>query len=350
MKVLVVDDEGIIRKGVSKLLLNCHKPVSEVMEARNGKIALELIKVNEPDVVITDIRMPVMDGLKLVEQLKKHYADIEIIILTGYADFSYAHKALQFGVSDYLLKPVTQEGINEIIMKVLSKNPAKWTDHLEVEMIRVLEDTVTDLVKIILSENKEELKILLENWFLICLNKGFTLLKVKQLMGHFHLLYKSKILLYQQDFSTDEQTISNASASLAELFDNYYAYMLNQIENISRRRIPSNKRVIDYVIEQIHNDYYHPELNIHTLAEKVNMTTAYLSKMFREVMRVPITQYISEHRLEQTRNRLEWDGDTTISRIAEECGFNDYPYFSKIFKRTYGISPIEYREKFHFGQ
>lgn len=348
MKVLVVDDEEMIRKGVSKLLFNCNKPVIEVIEAKNGKVALELIELNQPDIVITDIRMPVMDGLKLAEQISLNFAEVEIVILTGYADFDYAQKALRFGVVDYLLKPITQESLNEVIIKILLGNPAKWTDHLEVEMIRILEDTVTNLVKIVLAENKEELKILLDGWYQVCNTQGFTLIKGKKLMGYFHLLYKSKILVHQPDFIENKLAISQMSTTLTELFDNYHTYMLNQIETISRRRIPNNKRVIDYVIKLIHNDYYRLELNIHWLAEKVNMTSSYLSKMFREVMRVPITQYIIDYRLEQVRSRLKWDGDTKIIRIADECGFNDYPYFSKVFKRTYGISPIEYREKRQF--
>lgn len=70
-----------------------------------------------------------------------------------------------------------------------------------------------------------------------------------------------------------------------------------------------------------------------------------MSKMFREVMARPITQYLIEFRLEKAKEALASRADAKIAAVAEECGFNDYPYFSKVFKKHYGVSPLEYKEK-----
>ncbi len=117
-KLLLVDDEPIIRKGI-KTSIDWSKYDIEISgEASNGKDALEKALVMLPEIVITDIRMPIMDGLSLSESLKKMLPDTKIIILSGYEDFSYAKKALSLGVTEYLLKPVGAEELISLIVKV----------------------------------------------------------------------------------------------------------------------------------------------------------------------------------------------------------------------------------------
>ncbi len=97
MRVLIVEDEVVIRKGIRALLSKCHKAIRKISGRRShGKAALEMIAQEKPDVIITDIRMQVMDGLQFIEEVRKHHTDIEIVILTGHADFLYAQKAVRF--------------------------------------------------------------------------------------------------------------------------------------------------------------------------------------------------------------------------------------------------------------
>ena len=76
-------------------------------EASDGELAYPLIRKVQPDILITDIRMPFMDGLELSELVKKEFPRIKIIILSGYNEFDYAKQAIHIGVTDYLLKPIT---------------------------------------------------------------------------------------------------------------------------------------------------------------------------------------------------------------------------------------------------
>ena len=117
LKLMLVDDEPVIRKGI-RTSIDWEKYGVEIAgEASNGRDALARAMELKPNIVITDIRMPVMDGLALADSLKTQLPDTRIIILSGYDDFDYARKALSIGVCEYLLKPVRAEELVELIVK-----------------------------------------------------------------------------------------------------------------------------------------------------------------------------------------------------------------------------------------
>ena len=105
LKVFLVEDEYVVREGIKNIDWNAHG-YEFCGEASDGEIALPLIRKAQPDIVITDIKMPFMDGLELAGQIRKEYPDIEIIILSGYEEFGYAQEAISLGVSKYLTKPI----------------------------------------------------------------------------------------------------------------------------------------------------------------------------------------------------------------------------------------------------
>ena len=107
MKVLIVDDEPFITQGLS-VLIDWEKEGYEIAACLdNGKDAYRFLKENRVDLVLTDIRMPEMSGLDLMERVKEEgLSDASFVIMSGYDDFGYAQKALRIGCVDYLLKPV----------------------------------------------------------------------------------------------------------------------------------------------------------------------------------------------------------------------------------------------------
>ncbi len=116
MKVMVVDDEELSKDKIVYLLQSSSVSFEIVLTAGNGREALELIEGGElPDVILTDIRMPVMNGLELIEAVKEKYPDIRFIVTSGYADFDYAVKAMKHGVTDYVLKPVKAQDLIPVV-------------------------------------------------------------------------------------------------------------------------------------------------------------------------------------------------------------------------------------------
>jgi two-component system, response regulator YesN len=118
MKILVVDDEEIIRDGLSRKIERLIPNAVIVGKAQDANQALELVKLQHPDIVITDIRMPETDGLKFISLSKEIYKDICYIIISGYQDFEYARNAIRLGVEDYLLKPIDNDQLKEVIRKL----------------------------------------------------------------------------------------------------------------------------------------------------------------------------------------------------------------------------------------
>ena len=114
--VLIVDDEKIEREGL-KYLLSREEGERNVFEASNGKQALQIIRSEDIQLVLTDIKMPHMDGLELSRRAKEENPALQIIIFSGYSDFTFAQEAIRYGVTEYILKPVNPEDFHKVIQK-----------------------------------------------------------------------------------------------------------------------------------------------------------------------------------------------------------------------------------------
>ena len=118
IKVFLVEDEVVIRSGVKKSINWEQEGYEFVGEASDGELAYPMILKEKPDILITDIRMPFMDGLELSRLVKKELPDIKILILSGYDEFEYAKKAIKIGVTEYLLKPISAAKLTEVLNAV----------------------------------------------------------------------------------------------------------------------------------------------------------------------------------------------------------------------------------------
>lgn len=117
-KILLVDDEEEVRTSIIKKIDWQKAGFSVIGDAENGKDALEKIELLEPDVVLTDIRMPYMGGLELAEELRRIRPSIKIVIFSGYDDFEYAKQAIKLNIAEYILKPVNAKELTEILEKL----------------------------------------------------------------------------------------------------------------------------------------------------------------------------------------------------------------------------------------
>lgn len=125
-QILVVDDERIERNGIKMLLRHMQLPC-EIAEAANGRDALEYLKWHTADILLTDVKMPFMDGIQLIEECKKddRNEDMKCVIFSGCSEFDYARKAVRLGVSDYILKPVDPSEFKETITRVIQELEAE---------------------------------------------------------------------------------------------------------------------------------------------------------------------------------------------------------------------------------
>lgn len=116
IRTIIVEDEPVIARGLSMLINQYHSDFQVLAICRNGKDGLKKILEEKPDLIFVDINMPVMNGLKMIEQVQKSGFDTRCVILTGHAEFEYARTAIHLGVSDYLLKPLSPDTLNTIMV------------------------------------------------------------------------------------------------------------------------------------------------------------------------------------------------------------------------------------------
>lgn len=120
-KVLLVEDEQLIREGIKRLIEQLTSDFTVTMEAINGRQALACLGSEMPDLIISDIRMREMDGLAFITEARKRYAELPIMIISGYQDFQYAQQAIRCEVTDYLLKPINRRAFLMALEKIRGK-------------------------------------------------------------------------------------------------------------------------------------------------------------------------------------------------------------------------------------
>jgi len=116
--VVVVEDEKLIAKNIAKNIEILNPNFKVISIESNGEDALLFIKQHTPNVIITDIQMPIMDGLELIKQISKYNNYIKCIILSGHDDFAYAKSAIEYGAFSYLLKPVNLDELSDLLKKL----------------------------------------------------------------------------------------------------------------------------------------------------------------------------------------------------------------------------------------
>lgn len=224
-KLLIVDDEEEVRKGIIDKIDWGFYGFQIVGEAENGREALEQMDKVVPDVVITDIKMPFMDGLHLSEILKDKFPVTRIIILTGFDEFEYAQKAIKANVTEYILKPVSSKDIIEVLIRLKSI--------IDAEIAK-----------------KEDLKALKEKY-----NKMLPLLREKFLAALLtSRLSKSEILekssMYGLDICGRGFAVSVLSIDYDTMAEKYEAGSAEQQKQASFR-IPEDKELLKFTVLNI---------------------------------------------------------------------------------------------------
>ena len=135
LKVLIVDDEAVVRRGIVLGIDWASLGCAVVGEAANGEEGLAAAERYSPNLIITDVRMPHMDGIEMMRVLRERGSTAHVIVLTAYNDFDYARSALRFGAADYLLKPFRDQELVAAIERVRTDRPIETTLEL-VDIIR----------------------------------------------------------------------------------------------------------------------------------------------------------------------------------------------------------------------
>ena len=395
-KLVVADDEPKIRRGIEKVLDWGGLNIEIVGEAEDGEIALELIQKKNPDIILLDINMPFLNGLNLLQKLKELNNKSIVIIISGYDDFSYAQKALQFNVFDYILKPVSKKNIEEIIIKAVYKlnerekenNYLEWvkeqltenkdmlqktffsewfnnklTDEQVLKEIKFFSIEFGNNVGIIVIKLMEKLNIEIigEKWDSELLEFAIANLlkdKFKELDSKFifsdekhNIILISKIddmLEWAAASNTIEADISKyLKCNVIIEQDNVAEGVLRIKEEYIKIKNSVNEKkkcspIVLLTIKYIEDSYYSNDLNINDISEKLEVNSSYLSKLLKKETGLSFIDYLTNIRIKKAMYIME-DPTIKIYDVAELVGYSNQHYFCRAFKKVVGISPTDYK-------
>lgn len=144
INVIIAEDQQLILKDLCNKISKLDNDINIVSTARNGEEAYEKILLHKPDIVFTDIGMPLLSGLEMIQKLKAENLNTRFVIISGYKDFEYAREAIKMGVDEYLLKPIVIEDIKKILDSLKSKLTMKKQDYLQHAINKLINSTVNE--------------------------------------------------------------------------------------------------------------------------------------------------------------------------------------------------------------
>ncbi|MDD9267070.1 response regulator [Paenibacillus sp. GCM10023248] len=248
MKIMIVDDEELIRLGIAKILNKSELSVQIAGLFANGYEAYMEISRLQPgdlDVLITDIKMPIMDGLRLIEKAKERLPELSVIVISGFNEFEYARQAMRFGVTDYFLKPLDKYDLFQVLTQISRK--------------------------------------------------------------------------------LDNDGIAEG-------------------EGIPKKEGEPEHYVIER-IKQMLDKEFDKTFDLDKIAERVELSPSYVSKLFRQETGLTITDYLISVRLNKAKQFLIDYPQLKNYEISSMLGYSDPVYFNKLFKKMVGLTPKEYKEK-----
>lgn len=276
--MVILDDEKIVLQGIQKL---CQKEdFGFVIKGAfvDSLKALDALPGLRPHLIITDVRMPQMDGLEFARRAKEILPESEIVILSGYRDFSYAQTAMQIGVSDYLLKPIKKTDFGDMLHRMYERLEAKIG---QAAYYQVLDGYARGLV--------------------------------------------------------GEEKVKHAVSSVQP------ANVAQRPGVLAKEGEQSPTKIVRDALYYIRR-HYNENISLTDVAEHINVNKSYLCDVFKKEQKVTILQYMTNLRIEKAKELL-LHTDMKMYEISVEVGYNDYTYFSQIFKRNTGETLSEFRKK-----
>ncbi|TXK83807.1 response regulator [Paenibacillus sp. N3.4] len=333
-QILIVDDEPMVRMGLAQLVRQCN-PLFRTVVAANGAEALEQINKQRPDMLLTDIQMPKMDGLELCKQVQSMNVNVPVVVISGYDDFSYAQKCLTYGVKEYLLKPLTEHELYPVLHKLLSQQ-----DHsVPISFLKV-EEWLERVESTIWSADLEALNGLMNDWKHGDLTKGIQIEQLEWIIADGLKILVKKLNAHGMATFTiipSPNQLNNVPGAIAYL-QSQIVHLYNQLFHW---RGGNQKSLFEEAKTYIDN-HISEELSLEEVAEKMGLAPTYFSYIFKKMTNETFVQYRMKKRIEMAKRLLEMPHYKVVD-VGVTIGYQNYPYFTKIFKKMTGCSPTEYR-------
>lgn len=337
--VMIVDDTEVFRKQIKQFSVwKKHNNFKIVSEAGNGMEAFEKLTANPVDLAIVDIKMPKMDGIELLKEIKENNLCPCVVLLSEFSDFTFARQALVLGAFDYIVKPIEEGILSDLLDRVeqfLEKQMGK--DYHTIEVKRLVSliingdiqamEAAPDIVSSVEQITDGNLircgAVLAE----LAENIYEEVFKAKPWLSNFIRFSGDSILRYvSEDMlkNSFESCMKELVMKIRELCPMVKSDLINSVFNY----------VLTHVDEKI---------TLNLMANQLFVNKTYLSHTFKVEVGMTFMEYLTSIKVERAKYMLEEDG-IKIYEVARKLGYDDAEYFSRIFKSKTGRNPTQYRK------
>lgn len=399
--MILVEDESFERHSLMNHIDWNLIGVQIIGEAANGERGLALVLELRPDIVLSDVNMPIMNGLEMARKIRAVAPDTKILFLSAYDDFDYAKQAIDLNIQAYVMKPVNEsellravkKAVDDITEQALEKRllsdikssyseslslarqalvsrtligvpvNEKEAQKLKLEwlchpngnislLLSFFDKTSTQVIDESLSELNKECQKLCTQSISICMDAGRMVTLCLPPQENHEIPHQMEQTI--RSFFTQKgqsgirlETLSSQSAQQtpAELYTAFLArHMAGYEETKPINRVHQNKQQIVDEVQHIIEEQYHEQLTLEAIAQMMHFTPNYIGTVFKLVKKTSVNRYLMQVRLEKVCQLLV-ESDKPVNDVATLCGFGSITYFHTAFKKEYGITPSEYRQQ-----
>lgn len=381
-KILFVDDDAIARRNIAAKIDWAAYGWELVYAAKDAVEALEYIKQNQPDIILSDIKMPVMDGISMALIARNYYPDIKYIFLSGYKEFEYAKQALKLNAVDYLNKPVEAEQLIEVLKEAdrLSKQ--------DKEANRILRDKYPFLKRHYLSQlmyrHFREIDDSVFQAFDINLSNGFGITGYLEFTGgeqavpglspYLSSLYDGSFFINMEDKQIFfiftccnlgcekefREKIREMERSVSDYLEHHHGTALtpafhygsvirslNELylsyESILKSIDSDTSGLLADVKQYLDQNYHREDLTLTQIAEHFYVNHCYLTSIFKEKYGINLYDYLIQTRMKKA-GELVASTNMKVYEIAEAVGYKNSQYFSVSFKKYFNCTVLQYKK------
>lgn len=355
--VLIVDDDRAVRYDLKKSGAWAKHGFIIKNEAANGHEALQKVAEEHFDLILIDIKMPKVDGIAFLQELRNKALDICVVIASGYNTFEYARKGLMLGAFDYLLKPVETSNLEEVLLRAHAhlENKYKKRD-LERKMAKQLEDNIPMpiskqdelfLYKLLTEEPDTALVFadkLADRVFDFYAHDPYKagVLFDCLLANTWQLMLDTKPwLLNLKIVKTDNKQTVQHLADPRQMREAFRTALTNLAGFVKRLHLdhPDSiiKRLCEYVVENVDD-----KITIETAANKFGFSSSYLGKMFKQKTGEGFVYFITTVKMEKAKILIR-SGKYKNYEISDMLGYKSPDYFCSLFKTHTNMTPADYK-------
>lgn len=346
LQVLLVDDDVNMLELLKKQIPWEEYGYSIMGTVKNGEEALRLLERSMPNLIITDVKMPVMDGLAFCKCVRQLRDDIPIILLSAYEDMETARFAMRYNVTEYLLKPLNQQNI-QLLVQIIQELAHNYEQEVFFAAICNQTSRQNEIAEHLTSDDRAWFQDFFEK-FSNCFSIRFQLVQ-STCYSMIKLLYAghpdSSYMIEQQN-----EKLQQCATKLEMV--SHVAALYDQTLHASAQEKGSmdyQSSIFRQIFDYVSNNYMLPDCGASMLADRFHFSADHISRLFSRYTGETLNVYINKRRMEYALELLR-NQEYSINEVAIRSGFRNQNYFSRVFRKHLQVSPTEYRLQFQLSE